>query len=232
MSKSITLVLFDIDGTLLEVHGAGRRAFAQAFQRQHGWTDDIAWVTFAGATDLDIHRQIVERRGHKPAPGEVDAFFTLLGEELEKNLRTATFKIYPGVRELLAVLSKDQRALVGLVTGNDETCAKMKLRHFDIHGHFVLGAFGHEHGDRRDIARLALKRAESALQPGQEIAARYVVGDTPNDIAGAQAIDATCIAVATGRFTPDLLREAGAAHVLNDLADVPRVLELLGLHVP
>jgi phosphoglycolate phosphatase-like HAD superfamily hydrolase len=228
----VTLVLFDIDGTLLEVHGAGRRAFAQAFERQYGWKDDMSWLTFAGATDLDIHRQVVERRGLKPPRSDVELFFKLLAEEMEKNLRTATLTIYPGVRELLERLSVDERVLVGLVTGNDEACAKMKLRHFDIHGHFVLGAFGHEHGDRRDIARLAVQRAHTSLRPGQHIASRFLIGDTPNDIAGALAVEATCIAVATGRFTAEMLRDSGATHVLKDLSDVDCVLRLLGIGVP
>lgn len=225
----LTLVLFDIDGTLLEVRGAGRRAFAQAANALYGWSESLDWVHFAGATDLDILRQIMERHRHTPSPAEIDAFFKRLAIELEKNLAGAICTLYPGVRELLHTLSTDPRALVGLVTGNDETCARLKLKYFDIHDHFILGAFGHEHGDRRDIARLALRRAMDSLEPGQSIGARFLIGDTPNDVLGAQAIDAACIAVATGRYTPDMLREAGATYVLPNLADVPNVLRLLEL---
>jgi phosphoglycolate phosphatase len=225
----VTLVLFDIDGTLLEVHGAGRRAFAQAMEALYGWTESLEWIRFAGATDLDIHRQIMERNNHTPQADEIPRFFDQLAVEMKKNLATSTPTLYPGVRELLAALSGDDRALVGLVTGNDETCARLKLAHFNLHEHVLLGAFGHEHGDRRDIARLALQRAHASLPEGRFIGSRFLIGDTPNDILAAQAIEARCIAVSTGRYAPDALLHAGANHVLPDLANVPLVLSILGL---
>ncbi len=230
-SEELTLVLFDIDGTLLDVHGAGRRAFAQAIEPVFGWKDNCEYVRFAGSTDLDILRQIAERHGHTPSRAEVDVFFDRLTVELEKNMASATFTLYPGVRELLATLSDDARALVGLLTGNVEAGARIKLKHFDLHGHFVLGAFGHEHGDRREIARLAFRRAEQHAG-GKHIAARYVIGDTPNDIAAARAIDAVCIAVATGKFTTQALLDAGADHAVDDLSDTRHILEIMGLIQP
>ena len=227
----LTLVLFDIDGTLLDVHGAGRRAFAQAIDPVFGWKDDCEYVRFAGSTDLDILRQIAERHGHAPTRAEIEVFFDRLAVELEKNMATATLTLYPGVRELLATLSNDTRALVGLLTGNVESGARIKLKHFDIHGHFVLGAFGHEHGDRREIARLAFQRAEKHAGK-RRITSRYVIGDTPNDVAAARAIDAACIAVATGKFTTQALLDAGADHAVDNLADTRSILDLIGLSQP
>ncbi|MFH0908191.1 MAG: HAD hydrolase-like protein [bacterium] len=227
--RTLTLVLFDIDGTLLDVHGAGRRAFVKAIEPVFGWKDDCEYVRFSGSTDLDILRQIAERHGHTPSRKEIDAFFDRLSVELEKNMATARLTLHPGVRELLAVLSQDRRALVGLLTGNVEAGARIKLKHFNLHGHFVLGAFGHEHGDRREIARLAFQRAEQHAGK-QRIASRYLIGDTPNDIAAARAIDAICIAVATGKFTTESLLDAGADHAVRDLSDTNRVLELIGLN--
>ena len=227
----LTLVLFDIDGTLLDVHGAGRRAFAQAIEPVFGWKDNCEYVRFAGSTDLDILRQIAERHGHAPSRAEIDAFFERLAVELEKNMATATLTLYPGVRELLATLSDDPRALVGLLTGNIEAGAHIKLKHFDLHGHFVLGAFGHEHGDRCEIARLACQRAEQHAG-GKRITARYVIGDTPNDIAAARAISAVCIAVATGKFSAQTLLDSGADHAVEDLSDTRHVLGLIGLSRP
>jgi len=231
LPSPLTLILFDIDGTLLDVHGAGRRAFAQAIEPVFGWKDDCAYVRFAGSTDLDILRQIAERHGHSPSRAEIDVFFERLAVELEKNMATATLTLYPGVRELLTALSDDKRALVGLLTGNIESGARIKLKHFGIHGHFVLGAFGHEHGDRREIARLAFRRAESHAG-AKQITSRFVIGDTPNDIAAARAIDAVCIAVATGKFTTQALLDAGADHAVDDLSSTRRILDLIGLTSP
>jgi len=137
--------------------------------------------------------------------------------------------LFPGVRELLEALSGDSRVLLGLVTGNIESCARIKLRQFNLHGHFVLGAFGDEHADRVEIARLALGRLREALDPGARLRACYLVGDTPFDIAAASTIGAVSVAVATGMFDRDTLRQAGADHVLTDLSDTDAVLRLLGL---
>lgn len=223
----LTLVLFDIDGTLLDVHGAGRRAFSQALVPVFGWNDDCEYVKFSGSTDFNIVQQIMERHSHAPTREEIDALFAQLAVEFERNMRTAKATLYPGVRELLAALSNDDRVLVGLLTGNLEACARIKLKHFDLHGHFMLGAFGHEHADRRDMARLALSRAEQHAGPDRPLTSRFVIGDTPNDIAGAHAIDATCIAVATGKFDTSALAAAGADCVVETLADTQNILQLI-----
>jgi phosphoglycolate phosphatase-like HAD superfamily hydrolase len=223
-----TLVLFDIDGTLLDVRGAGRRAFAQAIDPVFGWKDDCAYVRFAGSTDLDILRQIAERHGHRLTRADSDRFFERLIVELERNMAGAELTIYPGVRELLAALSDNEDVILGLLTGNIEAGARIKLKHFDLHGHFVLGAFGHEHGDRREIARLANERADRHAGP-RRIAARFVIGDTPNDILAARAIGAKCIAVATGRFTTQNLLDAGADFAVENLADTRRVLGFMAI---
>lgn len=228
----LTLVLFDIDGTLLDTHGAGKRSFARAVEHVFGWQDDLGYIRFAGATDLDVLRQIAERHGHALRDADVDAVFARLPVELEAATRGAALTLFPGVRELVHTLAADPRVRVGLVTGNIESCARIKLACFDLHDHFVLGAFGHEHADRCDCARLALRRAAAALAPDQRIAAAFLIGDTPSDIAAARAIGATAFAVATGGYAADALRAAGADLVLDTLADTEAVLAAMGLRAP
>jgi phosphoglycolate phosphatase-like HAD superfamily hydrolase len=225
----IRLILFDIDGTLLDVHGAGRQAFADALEAVFGWRDDIHYIRFDGATDLDILRKIMTRRGVVSKPTDEERFFKRLPYDLERTTSSSQLTLHPGVKELLTALSNDPRALVGLVTGNIESCARVKLKKFDLHGHFLLGAFGHEHASRGQIAALALLRARQQIKPGQQIAARFLVGDTPADIEAAEAIGARSIAVATGAHDREALRKAGADHVLSDLSDLPAVLRILGL---
>ena len=214
-----SLVLFDIDGTLLETHGAGRRCFERALEKAFGWGRDAAGIRFSGATDLDLLQQLARRRNHTLTDGEVEIFFGLLAELLIPELAAEPPHVYPGVRELLAHLSSHPDVQLGLVTGNIETCARIKLEAAGLHGHFTLGAFGHEHADRRDIARLALQR----LDPEGAGGPRFLIGDTPSDIAAAHAISAVAIAVATGIHEADKLREAGAHHVAHDLSDLAQL---------
>lgn len=222
-------VLFDIDGTLLDMRGAGRRSFARAIEAVFGWPDDIAYVNFAGNTDLNVLQQVMSAHGHEMTAAERRAFFGRLPAELEAAADGAELILFPGVRELLESLSGDARVVLGLVTGNIESCARIKLRQFDLHNHFVLGAFGDEHADRGRIAELALARVRQTLPPGAALRSCFLVGDTPFDLAAAARIGAVSIGVATGKFGVDELRRAGAGHVLADLSDTAAVLRLLGL---
>lgn len=226
----ITLVLFDIDGTLLHTHGAGSLAFSRALKAVFGGFDDLSDISFAGATDLDVFRRIMSKHGLTPTPEQENAFFDRLPHELTQTTESREVTSYPGVQELLTALSSMDDVLVGLVTGNTEECAEIKLQRGDLHGHFVLGAFGREHADRADIARLAVRRADERLQPTQRMKARFLIGDTPSDISAAKVIGAVSIAVATGAYEVQALRDAGADHVLDGLSETGAVLAIMGLN--
>lgn len=223
-SPARTCVLFDIDGTLLDLHGSGKRAFALAIEEVFGWADDIAYIRFAGATDLDVLHQIARRHGRDLRDGEADRFFAALPRKLRQTAAEAGVTVYPGAAELVSALSAHPLVTIGLVTGNIEETAHIKLARAGLHGHFVLGAFGHEHGDRREIARLALARAAATLPPDTTFARTFLIGDTPSDIAAARHIGAIAIGVTTGQHTAELLREAGADHVLDGLTDALSIL--------
>ena len=223
-----TLVFFDIDGTLVHTAGAGRRAFARALLEVFAVDDDIAYVQFSGATDLDVLAQVARRQGLTLTDAATHDFFAALDAHLEQTLGEVAPVVFPGVPELLQALADDDRFLLGLVTGNIASCARRKLACFGLHGHFFLGAFGHEHADRKEIARLALARARAHLAPSAELGARFLIGDTPADIAAARAIDAVAVAVATGSVPAGELRAAGADHVFADFSDPAAVVRVLG----
>jgi len=227
--SEVVAVLFDIDGTLLDMRGAGRKSFVRALEKVFGWQDSIPYINFAGNTDLNVLQQVMAAHSRPLTETDRQAFFTRLPVELENAAAEAQLILYPGVRALLERLSADPAATLALVTGNVEACARIKLRQFDLHDHFLLGAFGDEHADRNDIARLALRRVEARLSPGQRLRATFLIGDTPFDIAAARTIGATAIAVATGKFTAEALAAAGADRVLADLSDTKAVLTMLGL---
>ncbi len=227
--SGVTVVLFDIDGTLLDMRGAGRKSFVRALEKVFGWQDDIQYVNFAGNTDLNVLQQVTDHHGHRMTREEHRRFLKQLPLELEQTASEAQLIIYPGVAKLLERLSADPRAVLGLVTGNFKSCAEIKLKQFNLHNHFVLGAFGDEHADRQEIAALALQRVRESLQTDQKVRACFLIGDTPFDIAAAKRIHATAIGVATGKFDAVALRAAGADHVLTDLGDTEKVLGILGL---
>jgi phosphoglycolate phosphatase-like HAD superfamily hydrolase len=216
--ESSTLALFDIDGTLLDLHGAGRRAFALALEDTFGWADEIEYIQFAGATDLDVLDQVFRRHDRSMTREDAERFFAAMPKRLRETSAFAEVTVYPGAVELVATLSEHPNVTIGLVTGNIESCARIKLEKAGLHGHFTLGAFGHEHGDRREIARLARTRAHATLPPGASFARTFLIGDTPSDITAAHHIGAISIAVTTGHYTRPQLINAGAHHVLDTLA--------------
>jgi phosphoglycolate phosphatase-like HAD superfamily hydrolase len=225
----VTVVLFDIDGTLLDMRGAGRQSFVRALKSVFDWDDDIQYIRFAGNTDLHVLQQVMEAHGRTLTDHDRRRFFERIPVDLAQTAAETELVIYPGVRELLEKLSADPRVVLGLVTGNVEACARIKLRQCDLHEHFVLGAFGDEHADRAQIARLALARVRASLKPGQNIGALFLIGDTPFDVAASKRIHATSIAVATGQFGVNALQAAGADHVLTDLSNTEQVSRFLRL---
>ncbi|MEI8140356.1 MAG: HAD-IIIA family hydrolase [bacterium] len=227
LPTALTAILFDIDGTLLDMRGVGVKSFVRSLKTIFDIEDDLSRISFAGSTDLDVLRQVMEHHKRTITAADFDRFHAQLPIELETAVHQAELTLFPGVKALLEALSAAPGVILGLVTGNVESCAWIKLRQFDLHHHFVLGAFGNEHADRNEIARLAMKRVEARLRPGQTIQARFLIGDTPNDIAAAHAIDAVSIAVATGKFTVEALQKAGAMVVLPDLSDTNWIVELV-----
>jgi phosphoglycolate phosphatase-like HAD superfamily hydrolase len=222
----ITAVLFDIDGTLLDMRGVGRESFVRALEVTFGIKDDLHYISFAGNTDLNVLHGVMARHRLPLTRDDCDRFHRQLPLQLAAAAHQAELILYPGVRELLEALSVEPDVLLGLVTGNVEACAWIKLQQFNLHNHFVLGAFGDEHADRNEIARMALQRVQARMEPGQSMKACFLVGDTPNDINAAHAIGAVSVAVATGKFTVADLKAAGADVVLPDLSNTPCVTAL------
>jgi phosphoglycolate phosphatase len=227
-----TLVLFDIDGTILLTAGAGRRAITAALATEIGTLQDFEGVRFDGKTDPQIVVELLETAGH---PGAADADFVrglcrryvgLLAEELN-HPRTHT-TVMPGVLELLDELERDQRILLGLLTGNVAEGAALKLASAGIAPErFRVGAYGSDSPHRPDLPRIAARRAMGHF--GREPRGREVViiGDTPADVTCGRAIAARAIGVATGAYPPEALADAGAHATFLDLRDTARVIEAI-----
>jgi phosphoglycolate phosphatase-like HAD superfamily hydrolase len=224
------LILFDIDGTLLLSGRAGMRAMTRAFQQTFGIGDVFAGESFGGRTDSYLVAKALTRAG-LPDTEEYhhrfrDAYLPLLAEEIQQP-GTGHKGLMPGARELLEALHDYEHLHLALLTGNYREAAEIKLQHFELWDFFEWGAFSDDHADRNQLVPIARARAETYDIPVEAIERVIVIGDTPHDVECARVAGATCIAVATGGYTVEQLREAGANEVLADLSDTERVLQLL-----
>jgi phosphoglycolate phosphatase-like HAD superfamily hydrolase len=226
----VSLILFDIDGTLLLSGGAGVRAMTRAFEDVFGVADAFVNSDVAGRTDTYLVSWALVRAGLPDTPEHHarfrDAYVPILRQEIVQPPRSRS-GLMPGIRSLLDALSRRSAAHLALLTGNFERAAYVKLAHFGIEQYFPWGAFGEESADRNDIARAAQRLACERGVPASARERAVVVGDTPHDIACARAIGARILAVATGNFSVEQLQGAGADVALADLADTDRALALL-----
>lgn len=231
MSKR--LILFDIDGTLMTSAGVGRTALKRAVARIAGNESLAEGVVLSGRVDWAIWRDILALDGY--SPDEVDAqledYFRLYVAELVYVLADPTLpkpKLLPGVSTLLAALANRRDTYLGLVTGNVEAAAWLKLGSVGIADYFGSGAFGSEAHERGALPPMALERASQAaggyrFDPHEVV----LIGDTAHDVACAESIGARTIAVATGTDSADTLRAVGADVVVATLEDTDFLLRFI-----
>lgn len=214
-----TAVLFDIDGTLITTHGAGRRAFAVCLKKVFDIEDELLDMQFAGGTDRGLLARILERHGRASSPADERLFFRCLPGVLKDLLARKPADPLPGVRRLLSSLAEDPRFVIGLLTGNIPACAHLKLHSAGLERYFEFGGFGERHADRARIARTAMRemmlRCGGVLPP-----VIWVVGDTIFDVEAAKAISAFTLGVAAGRFSVRDLLDAGATAAVESLEHV------------
>jgi phosphoglycolate phosphatase-like HAD superfamily hydrolase len=214
------ILLFDIDGTLVSTGGAGAVAWKQAFDELYGIPADIGEFTDAGMTDTDVGAKTFEAVLHRePTPRELAQVLQRRLEHLpEAVAESEGYRVLPGVPERLKQLSRDGH-LLGIITGNGDGAAHIKLARGDLNRWFTFGAYASAGADRPAIVRRAVERGEAMLGEDVPNAEIYVIGDTPRDIEAAHAVDCTAIAVATGHYDRAALLEAGADHVLDTLEE-------------
>lgn len=236
MPASSRLVLFDIDGTLLSAAGAGRHAVRQALAEAVGDVPAAQQWVFAGKTDPQLTRELLEHHGVPEAQVQelVPRVMRRYLELLEAKLAAAAeAHLKPGVEPLLDALADRPGVTVGLLTGNLAEGARIKLRRFGLEHHFKLGAFGSDHPHRPELPAIAVQRAQAATgvsYQGKEI---VIIGDTEHDIRCGAALGVTAIAVATGPYGVEELRTHGPDHVFADLGDTGAVLAaILGPEQP
>jgi len=226
------LILFDIDGTILSTRGAARVAFHRALLEVYGTAGPIATHRFDGKTDPQIVRELLTMGGLTDAA--IDQGFTAFWPTYLRNLAAELTRpgyetfVYPGIPELLVALARrNGQVALGLLTGNIEAGAALKLQSAGLDRFFAFGAYGSDAEVRSDLPAVAVRRARELT--GHEYRGRdiVVIGDTPADVTCGRALGVLSVAVATGSHDAVDLAAAGADHVFPDLADTSGVLDVL-----
>jgi phosphoglycolate phosphatase-like HAD superfamily hydrolase len=230
------LVLFDIDGTLVDTAGAGRRAIESAFAQVHAVdprTRRRDGVRYAGMTDPVIFRNlgdalgIAEQRQRELWAQLLDVYLLALKREMKRDDPRRC--VLPGVPELLEDLSSRHGVYLGLLTGNIEAGARIKLEPFGLNSYFSGGGFASDHPERPEIARLARDKLSRSLEMQFSADRVAVVGDTEHDVTCARANGFRAIAVESGWVPREDLERSRPDALFTDLSDLPAALRALGV---
>ena len=222
------LVLWDIDGTLVDSAGLGRDAFLDAFERVTG-AEPHRLVPFAGRTDLEIALDLLETAGIDHSEQLLGDFERALADAMAERaeLVRERGRPLPGVRRTLERLNDEPEVRQSLLTGNIEPNAEVKLAAFGLHRlvDMAIGAYGSDHRRRGELVAVARRKALDLRGEAFEPRDVVLVGDTPLDIAAAIEGGARAVGVATGPYGEEDLKESGADAVLADLSDQAAVLD-------
>jgi phosphoglycolate phosphatase len=214
----IKAVLFDIDGTLLVTGGAGAKAWQRAFRELHGVDADIEEHTHAGMTDPEIteivFREVVGREGSEEERAKaIAAYLSHLDETVAES---EGYRVMPGIEELLPRLTQEG-VLLGIVTGNIEAAAHIKLARGHLNRHFAFGGYGSDSRDRTELTKKGIERGGEVTGHPLDLEATIAVGDTPRDVKACHGAGIRVVGVATGAYSVEELRQAGADWAIEDV---------------
>lgn len=221
------LVLFDIDGTLITDGGAARRAYGTALAEVYGYGGDLRRYDFSGRTDPQITHMVLGDAGYQlPVIADgLDALWRLYVAALEENLgRNGGARALPGIPRLVSELAEREDVMLGLLTGNIEPGARLKLAAPALNDYFPFGAFGSDSALREELPPIAVERASRF--DGHRFEGRNVViiGDSIYDVRCGAPHDATTIAIASGKTTGDVLRAENPHHFFESAEDLDALL--------
>jgi len=226
MEEQKKLFMWDIDGTLISVGGAGERAMNHAIKEIFGIDGDLNEIDYAGRTDTRIAHMLHEYFEIEKTEASIESFLQSYLSQLEIEMQTTRMYVLPGVIEALEAIEKHPNTWQGLLTGNLAIGAEIKLSHYSIWHYFPFGAFSDLSLDRNEIAKHAPAVAKKHTGIDFDPANIYVIGDTPHDIECGKVISAKTIAVCTGKYNAEDLTQHKPDFLFEELP-APEVL--LGL---
>ena len=220
------VLLFDVDGTLVNTGRAGGAALMSAFSAVFD-VDDPVSVPFSGRTDRGISGALFRHHG---VENTTENWHRLREEYLRRLptlLRERDGRVLPGISQFLGRIAERDDITVGLLTGNSQAGARIKLEYYELAHHFSFGGYGDTHPSRDDVAGASLEAAREYLQSDVSPESTWVIGDTPMDVQCARAIGAHAVAVATGGDPYDDLAQAGPDLLLEDFQNAAGFWRLL-----
>jgi phosphoglycolate phosphatase len=228
MTKSKRLLLFDIDGTLVNTGGAGVESLRTTVRHRFGAEDDLHDIEIAGKTDRAIISDILRKFHIDPIDENILSFAREYIGGLSLSLSRARGRVLPGIQRLLEHLKSERHIVLALLTGNLQEGARLKLQHYGLWDFFEFGAFADDHHDRNELGAFARKRAHSKHRHDFDAADIDVIGDTHHDIACGKAFGARTIAVATGSWSRERLQSCTPDFLFDDFSNTDDVIETLG----
>ena len=222
-----SLLLWDIDGTLVNADGAGKRAFLRAMRDCFGVEATFDGFEMAGHTDRHILEWLLSSNGLERSEENFKFCAARCVECLEREMPRGGIHTYDGVESVLEKADKLPDVIQGVLTGNLRAAARLKLETFALTRYFSFGAYGEDDADRNALGPIALKRARE--KHGQDFKPErvFVIGDTVRDIACGKAMGARTIAVATGFHSKEKLAAADPTLLLADLRDSEALFALI-----
>ena len=225
------LILWDIDHTLIDTGGVGKRLYVRAFEAVSGKSMEHE-VDVTGRTELDIFAETAQRHGIESSDDLVDRYRDELARQYQEHVHELSTKGHrlPGAVQALAALATMPKVVQTVLTGNLRAVAAVKLQAFGLHQYidWTVGAYGDDDGYRPTLVVVAQRRAAEKYGVRFERHNTVIVGDSASDVAAARDGGAMVIAVTSGRDDEQSLRSAGADTVLGSLADTHEFLSTLG----
>jgi phosphoglycolate phosphatase len=224
------LILFDIDETMISSAGSGRRALERAMLELFRRPISFDGYSLSGKTDPQICTDVLKAHGYEveeisqTLPQLFDVYIPMLEDEVKQ---AAGGLIHEGVEILLEQLRSHKDAYLGVLTGNIERGARIKLAHFGLHHYFSFGAYGCDSANRMELPAVAHKRAHEKFPLKFDVEDIVIIGDAQNDVLCARGYGAKSVAVCTGKTPKQALEELQPTYLFDSLANTDQVMEAI-----
>lgn len=216
------LLIWDIDGTILDCKGCGRMALSRTFERLHGHRDAFVDVDLTGKIDIEVIEEVV--RHHVISDFNLERFMTAYGRVLEDVMHQIEgIGVLPGVREVLDRIKDEKDYYLTIATGNCKTGALGKMSHCGVDAYFETGAYGDQARDRAALIGVAIRNAQAHYGVDFDETGIFYLGDTPKDIEAAKANGIQSVAVSTGFYTREALKSHLPHYLLESMEDMDQV---------
>ena len=229
------LVLFDIDETIIASYGSGRRALSRVLLESYGVTEEFMKINMSGKTDPQILKEILlsvnmqEAAINEAMESIIDQYLEILEQEL---IDPDRYIVHDGVYELIDAITKNTSLYLGLLTGNVERGARLKLERSGLNKHFAIGAYGSDSANRLDLPAIARERAHQYFKINFRPEDLVIIGDAVNDVLCAKGFGAKCIAVNTGKTSWSDLEAQNPEFLFQSLKDTEQILTAISAPMP